>query len=482
LAGKLEQLTRGAVYPARQMVPANAEAVVFADRAELLACLAEDLVSGNLALRWWWGLFLGTGDREAEVFKAFYQAPEYIPSTLQTLLIKGHAISIMQRWTLEQTRALTVLMVRKFALHACVSIVEQLGEALETSAVSTSTSQISQGYFVQASQEAPWQIWLGNFIPELAIESELLLGIALSLQCLPAVARSNAFAHAVKQWITARKTEIALRHQLPERDKLEKSVLIKSVSNINASTSTGQTTCVLNVNAATHPDAGLLPEPAVSVPQAQRARVVAKPAMTVGTQIEKPASYEQDKLFNQTSVAFGERSVTQQEMLFNRSTAEYGPAVVTEWGGIFYLANLALYLKIFDEDAQKPQPAFFAFLVKVARDLLHNQIDPQILDKDPIWDFLDGLAMAGTDLVTPESHHELRSTIQKRLTHALGIKDANTAALLLLRHHARVHLTPTHIDVVLSLQQIPIVIRLAGLDRDPGWVSAAGRFIAFHFE
>ncbi|MCK6592303.1 MAG: hypothetical protein L6Q76_32515, partial [Polyangiaceae bacterium] len=46
---------------------------------------------------------------------------------------------------------------------------------------------------------------------------------------------------------------------------------------------------------------------------------------------------------------------------------------------------------------------------------------------------------------------------------------------------ARAHVTTTHLDVVISLAHFPIEIRLAGLDRDPGWVPAAGRHIAFHF-
>jgi len=35
--------------------------------------------------------------------------------------------------------------------------------------------------------------------------------------------------------------------------------------------------------------------------------------------------------------------------------------------------------------------------------------------------------------------------------------------------------------VRLSLTELPLEIRLAGLDRDPGWIPAAGRFLAFHF-
>lgn len=71
--------------------------------------------------------------------------------------------------------------------------------------------------------------------------------------------------------------------------------------------------------------------------------------------------------------------------------------------------------------------------------------------------------------------------LRARLRRVLAVDDAGLPALL-LTHPARVHVTDTHVDVVLSLDALPIEIRIAGLDRDPGWVPAAGRFLAFHFE
>jgi hypothetical protein len=47
---------------------------------------------------------------------------------------------------------------------------------------------------------------------------------------------------------------------------------------------------------------------------------------------------------------------------------------------------------------------------------------------------------------------------------------------------ARVSVTTTHLDVVMALSDLPVEVRLAGLDRDPGWVPAAGRSVAFHFD
>jgi hypothetical protein len=68
-----------------------------------------------------------------------------------------------------------------------------------------------------------------------------------------------------------------------------------------------------------------------------------------------------------------------------------------------------------------------------------------------------------------------------RLSRALGHPPERVGEVL-LRHRARVFVTLVHVDVALSLAELPIEIRLAGLDRDPGWVPAAGRVVAFRFD
>jgi hypothetical protein len=66
-----------------------------------------------------------------------------------------------------------------------------------------------------------------------------------------------------------------------------------------------------------------------------------------------------------------------------------------------------------------------------------------------------------------------------RLVRALGREDA---VALLCQRPARVALTLTHVDVTFALDHHPIELRMAGLDRDLGWIPAAGRYVAFHFE
>ncbi|WP_141821485.1 hypothetical protein [Humibacillus xanthopallidus] len=53
---------------------------------------------------------------------------------------------------------------------------------------------------------------------------------------------------------------------------------------------------------------------------------------------------------------------------------------------------------------------------------------------------------------------------------------------VLLRRPARVSVDRTHVDVVLPLSAASVVVRRAGLDRDPGWVPSLARVVAFHFD
>jgi len=72
--------------------------------------------------------------------------------------------------------------------------------------------------------------------------------------------------------------------------------------------------------------------------------------------------------------------------------------------------------------------------------------------------------------------------IRARLRKALGLADMADPSAVVCRHSARVCVTPTHVDAFLALAELPIELRRAGLDRNPGWVPAAGRFVEFHFD
>jgi hypothetical protein len=71
--------------------------------------------------------------------------------------------------------------------------------------------------------------------------------------------------------------------------------------------------------------------------------------------------------------------------------------------------------------------------------------------------------------------------LEARLARALG--DGASAAIptIVCRHSARLVVRATVVEIHLSLADLPIQIRLAGLDRNPGWIPAAGRSVVFYF-
>ncbi len=76
----------------------------------------------------------------------------------------------------------------------------------------------------------------------------------------------------------------------------------------------------------------------------------------------------------------------------------------------------------------------------------------------------------------------LLSYLQARLALALGSDASSDAvAALLCRQPASVRWDTTTLQVRLSLATLPLPVRIAGLDRDPGWIPAAGRSLQFEF-
>jgi hypothetical protein len=71
--------------------------------------------------------------------------------------------------------------------------------------------------------------------------------------------------------------------------------------------------------------------------------------------------------------------------------------------------------------------------------------------------------------------------VRARLIRAIAVPDASRLAEVVFRHDAQVQLTASAVDVRLSLDDLPIAVRAAGLDRDPGWIPAARRAVTFHY-
>jgi hypothetical protein len=78
--------------------------------------------------------------------------------------------------------------------------------------------------------------------------------------------------------------------------------------------------------------------------------------------------------------------------------------------------------------------------------------------------------------------NRLARYIEARLARSLDEPNRDALRELVFRHDARVFVNSDRVTVEFPLSAHPIELRMAGLDRDPGWVPAAGRTITFQYD
>lgn len=315
--------------------------------------------------------------------------------------------------------------------------------------------------------------------PRLRPMQQLFVGILLMVQRAPARVRTASFAREVEQWLQAQ--SIVEEPRLPE-------IVIDGVRDV-LSFERSKSLTPIRENPIYVDPVALKRDPP---PEGSVSSVVKQPEqikvgnaifryeepVTPEVPIEPPATVIQSDPIIETPETVMTAGVSASEPL-DAVTIE------TEFGGIFYLINLAIFMEIYS-DFTSPVEQFhddlsiWEFVAIVAKEIAADEVED-----DPIWELIRHLA--GRD---DEDESETKPTwlmdllpkLRARLILALGIDENTDLARLLLHHHATVIVTPTHLDVFFSLNDHPIEIRLSGLDRDPGWVPAAGRFIAFHYD
>jgi hypothetical protein len=452
---ELDRLARLAIRPAGGAVPERAESVLFLDRAELLACLGGDWVDGTLPSRWWWPSLFPRERLEAAVVRCWMESPEYAPAAIERLAWSRRAAEFVRQLPAMALSVMARDVVRAFALRDLERVI---GIVFENPAVPETVVQ-GEPPFREAAPSMPvsppWAPW----VPEardaaLTIGQRAFLGIALSAQRAPQAVRSRAFAAQVQVWAQAsvtvemgslRQPGLALAEPIPMGDA--RAELVAAAS----------------------------PPEAVPIPTEVAARVA-----EIG---ESEGDFEAEEAPPEPLPVV--EMATVPEFYLERTPFD-GVKIETEFGGLFYLINLGIYLGYYGDFSTPDEPGIelpiWDFLTLLGRGLLE---EPRA--EDPVWGMLARLA--GRPLVgqaLPPANPEFEQPRWDLLDEAMERVKAWIAAEkvegLVVMHPARVLLTGTHLDVFLSLEELPVEIRIARLDRDPGWVPAAGRYIAFHFQ
>jgi hypothetical protein len=468
MSSALGDVLRRAVRPAQELVPAAAEAVLFADQAELLACLASDLCGGQAYERWWWrGLYRG-GDLERVLVDAWLEAPALVPGGFVLLARRGQVAQLVRRIAKNDAERLTSAVAVTFGLMEIARLLQQGRSVSESGATPTvrddfvsnhSSDVLSPSEPVRSASHAhpqiepPWQQWAPESNDASLIPAQrMLVGISLLLSRAASVGRTPKFEAAFAAWHSGEprppdaievQSILEWPHRLsPRPSPVDHSEVIQNdTSSLEHVTSTSVAHNGVRYGVTESP-------PLIGNPDTEPTLCIA-------------ANLVDSLVLESTSIQ-------------------------TQLGGIFYLVNLAIALELYGDFTQPANPSFplgiWDFLTLVARRLLGRRRHP----KDPIWSLLASLAgrkrreRPGANFLAPDAPHrwvnEVVPSIRERLKwHHVGAHE-------LLAHPARVVVTPVHLDIYLSLTDLPMAIRISGLDRDPGWVPAAGRSLAFHFD
>jgi hypothetical protein len=586
-AAHLDAVVALASRPSQGATPANAEAVIFADHSEMLACLARDWCEGYASKRWWWkGLFPGV-DITSAVVPAWLEAPHYLPAALAHLAADGKATLFVRQVKMQDARALLHAVVQAFGLRSMTVAIKD-APSTQTSGPDLSGSLKSESKVAPAlySNEAPPGQQLTKAVPwarsvpessagGLGLDQQILLGVGLLLQRAPVVARTQQFAEEVRQW---RAEQMALSTPLEEPEA--------SVSKETAILVVPKTGHASSAESSAKREPGRLkweatgPATVDALPDVQGSpnRMAGERRVGPGegqAQLQQPAAASLSLPVESAAPPVGSPLLSLRRA-----------CVDTQLGGLFYLINIGLFLGLYGDFTMPARPgillSIWDFIAVLGKDLMAeaNEVD----EGDPVWTLLAGLAGrnqgdrgdrgdrgdggGANDAIFeppgdwrvpvewlapfPEygvwrwsarggrlrvshpqgflvldlpladgrpveqvgryiapyreaaSHFSLeRGAIPGRIRfanpferwvsrlsayirscscRALGISLQDDVSGLMLCSRARICVTAGHVDVTFALDKLPIEVRLAGLDRDPGWVPAAGRFVAFHFE
>jgi hypothetical protein len=433
LADVLDRVAARAVRPFKGPTPHDAEAVVFADRAELLACLALDWRAQLVATHWWWrGVLRGT-DAARAVASEWLGSPEYVPAALEHLSRAGMAAEFVAALDVDDADAMTRRIAQVFGLGDLVAAsardarTDENAVRARTSSVKERRSRPDSSSEVTAAP--PWE----RFAPEsreraLDVEQALLLGVGLMLTRAPSYARSQAFARDVGEWLSGLGSDDAqfVSHDAAESSLEERSDEASRTTGVefesaSASEGSGMRTLVEDgeSNSVGRTRTAAREPKYLSRPKASESSLTPRRAesrqSSSGEKLnedeescaETKASVEGSRELalthahesgprSRTDVTDLRPSQTSSESAVTKEPSTHAPPLLeacdeTRLGGLFYLINVGLFLELYGDFTTPLRPGLalsvWDFVALVGRRLCGAGFET-----DALWPLLARLA------------------------------------------------------------------------------------------
>jgi hypothetical protein len=516
----LRELAAYAHRPWLQGDRSDAPAIVFADASELAACFVRDWLRGLARQRWWWQVVLAESTAGAWMQRELLARPEQLAPALALLSEGGLALPWVSRLEPRVCTSAADALLRAHGLapgDRSVPLAVTAGRAAPPPGPPG-----DDGTPAAAGAEEPALQRLLQEVPELmdgtlGPAQRQLLAVALVLARRPRWARTPAFTiafEALRRLPSGEGRDVVTRllrpvsaSEAPEHGPASQGAPAPEPGPIlpreRASPGSADTAAPVPSpppvgRPGPHPSrpvgaarVAARPPPA---PRSDEGAPAAPPAIAPmpGLPATDPAAPVPEPPLAMTALVDSRPAEPGVHAAAARATplrrAATDPRIPTRYGGLFYLLNAALAMGLYGDFTQ-PLARTLAlspwdWLALVGRDWFGDD-----LVDDPLWALLAEIAgrhdgeEPGRDLEPPSQRRAKQpvDALELRLARAVGLPAGDELRALVCRHRAGVALRPGTVHVFLSLDELPLAIRIAGLDRDPGWIPAAGRDVRFFF-
>ncbi|MEP3331178.1 hypothetical protein [Sedimentitalea sp.] len=435
---------------------AMAEAVLFVDEAQMIACLVERLAAGQ-APGWWARALMRRLPPGASTGGVLLQQPHLVLPVIAVLIARGNAAAVFADLSEPEIAALS----------------ETIGLPVK------SPQSLTPAHQMPAISEHP--------------EKARLISVPVALETALRRLDARPALLLVAAYLRQRQRDITPKRLAQTAQLIAAKFTTDTPHTPDTPASHAQPDLAPNLNAtAKKPGA---PNPRPNAPS---------PPEHIKSQTDDTSTPEPPKEIAPKTTKAARKPVTETDNtdppndVLPAGTTEPDGApddagIATALGGIPFLVNL--YVKPISarapelgaclDAAAQPDDGKWTALERLARALLARS-DP--LPDDAIWHGLRILDARPIDTAALPHKADRRAAAacETWLASAIGpagkASTSDTRAFAdLLTYPARVFVTPVHLDVVLPAQAQNLDLRRAGLDLDPGWQPRFGRIIAFHY-
>jgi hypothetical protein len=438
---RLNALCAEAARPARSVVRPSAEAVLFSDYGELLACLAVDLGTGA-ELAWWWRSILrhhlarGFGARSDVWSQVWAEHPLYAPAAIHQLDEQKQAVPVLERIAPSQAWGLLLRVAQTFGLPVSTlsAAYDEAGLAPATGSESRRSPSAAAEVPSDAPTEigtspvqsqsrapprlahqepsgrrhtiaAPWAPYVAASAipPTLGVERCALLGISLLLHRAPRQTASAQFAPRFRSWLAGARALAGGNDEdgvvsSPQRSRSAPHVGPASATPADANIAGSRLPAQVSESvpyrrgtARDRTESGASAQPGLAT-EAKRVSIL---DANDGAGSDLPIRDHVEA----APLAPGGTALTE-------APVEFEDGCPTSLGGIFYLVHVLLRSDLLSFDVRLRG---WALLELVARCLLYREWE--VVADDPVWDALTQLdfrepgAHPGADF-TPQEVYE----------------------------------------------------------------------------